>query len=154
MNPQQLADILTSHPDVTGVTLSGGEPFQQAGLLAETLTLIKSKKPLNVIAFTGYRYEKLLRMDDHFGIHQLLAEVDVLIDGGYIHALNDNQGLRGSSNQRIIHLTNSLKGLDLENQPRSIELHVEDGHVLAVGVPDIQMLHSLDMIFQATQDRS
>ena len=76
----------------------------------------------------------------------LLELVDVLIDGPYIERLNDNRGVRGSSNQRILRLTDKLDGFDFEGQPRSIELRVQNGQILVIGVPDNHLLQTLDQI--------
>ena len=61
--------------------------------------------------------------------------MDVLIDGPYDEKKNDNRGMRGSSNQRILHLTERLKAYDFQNQPRQTEIHLSDGEMLFVGVP-------------------
>ena len=53
--------------------------------------------------WTGFTYEEILA-DSHLSM--LLPYLDVLVDGPYIEALRDTQlHFRGSSNQRIIHLT-------------------------------------------------
>src|SRR5689334_19425061 len=90
---------------ITGMTFSGGEPMEQAAGLAALIRLARQKKDLDLICFTGYRYERLLKNPPNHGVGDLLAQVDVLVDGPFIQSLNDSVGLRGSSNQRIIHLT-------------------------------------------------
>ncbi len=65
----------------------------------------------------------------------LLAEIDVLVDGLFIAALNDNQGLRGSANQRIHYLTPRLNTYFLEEIPRRAEIQMQDGQAFLVGVP-------------------
>lgn len=97
--------------------------------------LARKKKDLNLICFTGYRYERLLNHPPNPGVVKLLNEVDVLIDGPYIQSLNDSIGLRGSSNQRVIHLTSKLKSYDLESQNRKIEVRITDGELAFVGIP-------------------
>lgn len=118
-----------------GLTFSGGEPMQQAEGLAMVAQLARKKKDLNLICFTGYRYERLLNHPPNPGVAKLLNEVDVLIDGPYIQSLNDSIGLRGSSNQRVIHLTSKLKSYDLESQNRKIEVRITDGELAFVGIP-------------------
>jgi anaerobic ribonucleoside-triphosphate reductase activating protein len=131
----QLTDKILANPQIEGITFSGGEPMQQAQPLAELARKIRLKKPeLNVICFTGYRYEQL-RKGSNDGVQQLLGQVDLLIDGPYIASKNDDMGLRGSSNQRMIHLTNRLLDNELGNSPRKIEVMLNDGDAFIVGVP-------------------
>ena len=109
--------------------------MEQAAGLAELIRLARQKKDLDLICFTGYRYERLLDNPPNRGVTELLAEVDVLIDGPYIQSLNDSIGLRGSSNQRVIHLTSELRKHDLEAGARHVEITVTDGELAFVGIP-------------------
>ena len=70
---------------------------------------------------------------------ELLAQVDVLIDSPYIEELNDNLGLRGSSNQHVCYLSERLRDVDFENIPRRAEIRVADGYAMLVGVPSQQV---------------
>ena len=95
-----LQDIL-SNPLLSGVTFSGGEPFQQAGELAE-LARELHRHNLDVWCYTGYLYENLQAQGSP-SQQALLAEVDVLVDGPYVEAQRDlNLAFRGSSNQRLL----------------------------------------------------
>lgn len=144
--PREAAEFLLSDPEVTGITLSGGEPMMQAHPLAQMLEAARRIRPIDVILYTGFRYEDLLRRPPGIGVHRLIELLDVMIDGPYIERLNDNQGVRGSSNQRILRLTNQLDGFDFEEQPRSIELRIQNGQILIIGVPDNRLLHTLDQM--------
>lgn len=121
--------------EIDGLTFSGGEPMEQAAGLAEVARLARSCKPLDLICFTGYRYERLLENPPNPGVKELLEQVDVLIDGPYIQAQNDSLGLRGSTNQRVIHLTSRLKDFDFETQKRRIEVTISDGELSLIGIP-------------------
>lgn len=89
-----------------GVTLSGGEPFDQAASLALAAKAIHERKA-DVIVYTGYRLEtlrKFAQTDD--GIRALLYETDLLIDGPFIQARRSLEAaFVGSSNQRLIALS-------------------------------------------------
>ena len=64
---------------------------------------IKTETNKTIWCWTGFTYEEILA-DSHLSM--LLPYLDVLVDGPYIEALRDTQlHFRGSSNQRIIHLT-------------------------------------------------
>jgi anaerobic ribonucleoside-triphosphate reductase activating protein len=129
--------------EIEGLTFSGGEPFYQARGLAALARLARERKGLNIVCFSGYRYERLLRNPPNDGVHELLAEVDVLIDGPYIQSLNDGMGLRGSSNQRVIHLSPRLKEHDFETRRRQVEVTVSDGELALIGIPAPGILSAL-----------
>jgi anaerobic ribonucleoside-triphosphate reductase activating protein len=130
---------------IDGLTFSGGEPMQQAEGLAQVAQLARRRKELDLICFTGYRYEQLLKNPPNPGVAKLLYEVDVLIDGPYIQSLNDSVGLRGSSNQRVLHLTNKLKDHDLESQNRRVEVRITDGELAFIGIPTPQVKAAVEM---------
>lgn len=140
--PQDVLDMFDLDA-ITGLTFSGGEPMEQAAGLAELARLARQKKDLNLICFTGYRYERLLKRPPNSGVPRLLAEVDVLVDGPFIQSLNDSVGLRGSSNQRVIHLTSRLKEHDLETITRKIEITVTDGELAFIGIPTPGILSAI-----------
>lgn len=150
-HPEELGAHLLTDPKITGITISGGEPMMQASLLAKMLSFVKSKRDINVIVFTGFLYKENLKNYKKPGIQALLSQIDVLIEGTYIESKNDNRGMRGSSNQSVIHLTDRLKDVDLESQPRTTELHIQNGHVLVVGVPQIGLLQALDLVLYHPQ---
>lgn len=132
MTPAELAAELLHDPAVTGLTFSGGEPMLQAAGLAETVRLARRDRPLTLVCFTGFRLAELRARPDAAA---LLAETDVLIDGRYVRARNDDRGLRGSANQRVHHLTGALRGFDFEHGPRRAEIRLRGSDALMVGVP-------------------
>jgi len=88
-------------PLLSGVTLSGGEPFLQPEPLTELAKAVH-QLGLNVWVYSGYTKEEL-EAAHNSDWQALLAETDVLVDGKYIEALKDEKlPFRGSSNQRII----------------------------------------------------
>jgi anaerobic ribonucleoside-triphosphate reductase activating protein len=103
-------DILArfdENPLLSGITLSGGEPFLQPGPLGLLAEQIKARGK-TVFTYTGYTFEELLLLmleDSARGpdVARLLSFTDTLIDGPYIEELKDLDLLfRGSSNQRIL----------------------------------------------------
>ena len=145
LSPEQILARLDLE-GISGLTFSGGEPMSQAGGLAALMRLARQRKDLDLICFTGYRYERLLKDPPNAGVAELLAEVDVLIDGPFVQSLHDSMGLRGSSNQRVIHLTPRLKDYDLETAPRKIEVSVADGELAFIGIPTPGILVALERI--------
>ncbi len=107
---ENLLNAIKQNPLLSGVTFSGGEPFLQAKPLAELAKQIHSIG-LDVITYTGYTIEKLMRgINEDNGWKDLLEQTDILIDGPFIA---EKKSLllefRGSSNQRIIDPRSSLK---------------------------------------------
>lgn len=135
-HPEELAAELLADPRVTGLTLSGGEPMQQPAGLAALVRRARQIRDVSVICFTGHRLERLRTRPPAEGVPDLLAVVDVLIDGLYVAGRNDGRGLRGSANQRIHHLTGRLadSGYDFAHRSRDVEIAVNGPEALLIGV--------------------
>ena len=72
------------------------------------------------------------------GAAGLLAETDLLIDGPYVRELDDGRSLRGSSNQRVLPLTDryaSVLGL-YGAEGRRREVFNYPSGVFEVGIPN------------------
>ena len=94
-----------------GITLSGGEPFLQSEALLDIAREAK-QLGLDVWAYTGFRYEYLINEKNPNCEHNrnLLEYVDTLVDGRFMEQLKSVHLLfRGSSNQRIINVQQSLQ---------------------------------------------
>ena len=144
MSADQLAEQILSTEGTEGITISGGEPFLQAGELAALLRQVKEKKNLGVIVYTGFYYERLLELSQiHPEIGQFLELIDLLIDGPYEEAHNFDYGMKGSENQRTILLTDRYQDdLYLYNDPesgRKNELYQSDSQSFLAGVPSKKM---------------
>lgn len=93
--------------EVKGLTVLGGEPFQNELDLLQVLRDIKKEVQKDIWIFSGYTYEEILKYQDK---KKLLEECDVLVDGRFVEALKDlSLRFRGSSNQRIIDIKKSLE---------------------------------------------
>ena len=94
---------LDENPLLTGLTLSGGEPFLQPGALLP-LARAAHARGLDVWSYTGFTLEELRAQGDT-DVDALLEELDVLVDGDYREELRDlTLPFRGSRNQRVIDL--------------------------------------------------
>lgn len=132
MTPEELAGRVrtaAAEHGVQGLTLLGGEPFDQAGPLAEAAALVRAYG-LSVMTFTGHVLEDLRAAGrpDH---DALLAATDLLVDGPYRADLPErDRPWAGSTNQRFHHLTDRYAHLDLGTLPNRLELRVRpDGAV-------------------------
>ena len=107
MTTDEIFALIRENPLCHGVTLSGGEPFSQAGGLAELCQLLRPAG-YEIAAYTGYTFEQLLEGTDEQ--KELLSLTDVLIDGPFILAQRSLElNFRGSANQRVLNVPQSLK---------------------------------------------
>ncbi len=101
---------MQQNPLLDGITLSGGDPFEQAEAFAE---LAEKARNLgySVMTYTGYTYEMLQHDAPHRpGWHKLLASTHLLVDGPFRQAEhNPLLRFRGSENQRIVDVSSSLQ---------------------------------------------
>lgn len=101
-----LIEQIKEAPLQTGLTLSGGEPFQQAECLLPIVKAAKERN-LNVWAYSGYTFEQLSADPIK---RALLVELDVLVDGVFLQDQKDYRlKFKGSKNQRIIDVQESLR---------------------------------------------
>ena len=105
--PEKILAEIKKNPLLDGVTFSGGEPLCQAKALLPLAQEIK-KLGLNLFIYTGSIFEKLIEEQDP-DVMALLQEGDFLVDGPFVLAQRDLTLLfRGSQNQRILDLPQSL----------------------------------------------
>lgn len=97
---RELAKRLLDIEGIEGITLLGGEPFDQAAGLAELAALVKNNG-LSVMTFTGYVLEELraAHRDDY---NALLDVSDLVVDGPYLQERATTKlPWVGSDNQRL-----------------------------------------------------
>ena len=131
---KKLAQEIIIDESIDGITFSGGEPFMQASKLSILIDIINaSKVSRNYISFTGFEYEKLNWEE----AKDLLGKLDLLIDGKYVNNLNNNKGLRGSSNQNLIFLSNKLKKDENEllHGDRNLDIRISN-YIQSIGIPN------------------
>ena len=104
-------------PDyIKGLSLLGGEPFEhvnQIGLLDLVRKVKRTYPEKDIWAYSGFLFDRdiVVKQCDIFPeTKELLSYIDVLVDGKFDESLkNPNLYFRGSSNQRIIDVQESLK---------------------------------------------
>jgi len=105
MTVEQVMKVIEADPYTRGVTFTGGDPMYQAAAFAELARQIHRRTQKDIWCYTGFTYESLIHDDQR----ELLAEIDVLVDGPYIESRQDPDLLfRGSYNQRLIDVPRSL----------------------------------------------
>lgn len=103
---------------ISGITFSGGDPLFKSNVedILELILEIRNKYPNKSIwVYTGYLFEEIfstssLKFNEWTIRRSILANIDVLVDGKYVEALND-KAYRwcGSTNQRVIDVQESNK---------------------------------------------
>jgi anaerobic ribonucleoside-triphosphate reductase activating protein len=139
--------LLSQADGYDGITISGGEPFQQYAPLIAFLHLVKTRTRLNVHCFSGYTLEELLEL---YPDRLFLRYLDTLVDGRYVQALHDDSGLRGSSNQRIFRIHEGQAQLceppPQDSAPCSLLLDTDQDLYLS-GIPKKGQLRRLEQAF-------
>lgn len=131
-----LADRILQLDGIDGISLSGGEPFEQSAPLATLCRLIKASSDLSILAYTGYRRQDLASQPEQYA--ELLEQIDLLIDGEYREDLQGPYLWRGSSNQTVHGLRQhpDEPPVDLtEPGPEQIQLEVTDSRIVLTGFP-------------------
>ena len=136
-----------------GVTISGGEPFEQPealGALLAGLQAWRSEATLDfdVLAYSGMPLRRLQR--DHA---DLLARLDAIIPEPFVEKQPVTHVWRGSGNQPLVALSERGRAryadwLDASatTQTKRMQIQVSDGRVWAIGIPargDMQALEGL-----------
>ncbi|MGG5819354.1 4Fe-4S single cluster domain-containing protein [Falsiroseomonas sp. HW251] len=132
-----------------GVTVSGGEPFDQPDALEQLLIGIRTRSPADILVFSGYSLERLapqlLRLD---------GLIDCLVADPFDGRAPQSRLLRGSDNQRLAMLTPLGhqrfaafdRALDPSDRVLDVVFDDETGQVFLVGIPrpgDMRKLASI-----------
>ena len=131
----EVAALVDEIRDVDGLTVSGGEPLQQAAAVAELLARARSRG-LSTLVFSGYTVDEIRALPDGPAV---LANLDVLVDGRYVAGERLGRGLRGSANQRIHVLTSRYTLADVEATPVAEIRIAPTGEVVLTGVNPLKL---------------
>ncbi len=135
--------MMTVRCKIEGLTLLGGEPFEQSEEAAQ-LAKFAQQQGLGVITFTGLMYERLM-MDDSLNVKLLLQHTDLLIDGEFQMDLPETQRpLVGSSNQRFHYLSDRYCPEQIMAYKNRFEFRVlPDGNLSINGMGNLTALKKL-----------
>lgn len=103
------------HDYVEGLSLLGGEPLEPENQkeLADLVEKVKEKYPnKNIWCYTGFDFEKDIvpECEKSNITKKLISNIDVVVDGKFDETKIDKKlRFRGSSNQRIIDVPETLK---------------------------------------------
>jgi len=110
VNIEDLKNEISNLKNQQGVTFSGGDPLFQVDAVLELVKHCQFEK-LNVWLYTGFTYEELIKMTKRNSkLKELLMNVDALVEGKFLlEEKSFDVKFRGSKNQRIINIKESLK---------------------------------------------
>lgn len=122
---------------IEGLSISGGEPFQQPRSLLCLLRRVRQETNLSVLVFTGYTLGEIRGMPE---VEPLLAYIDVLVAGRYdvTQHLSDSLGLRSSANQTVHLLSEHYTMDDLRAVPPAEVILTPGGEVALSGVDPLR----------------
>ena len=127
-----------------GVTVSGGEPFDQEDALREILVRLREADTGNILVYSGYSWEALVPRLTHFE-----GLIDALITDPFLSDAPQTLALRGSDNQRLHFLSGVGKAMfheynrSLIPADHVLDVMVEGDEVWMAGIPfrgDLQKL--------------
>lgn len=106
---EELVAEILGNPLISGLTLTGGEPFAQAKALLPIAEAVRGKG-LHLAAYSGYSFQELVALGEQKpAVKALLALCHVLVDGRFLlEERTLSLRFRGSSNQRCLSVPKSL----------------------------------------------
>lgn len=125
--PEILSQLGNCQPESDGVSISGGEPFQQSAGLLELVRAIRLQTRVSILVFSGYTLAEIDRQPHG---KDILTYIDVLIAGRYQAADRVGEGLLSSTNQTL-HLLSSRYSLSDFSAVPPIEIQIDPGGLIS-----------------------
>lgn len=129
-----------------GLTISGGEPFDQAGALATFLSTVRTSDPLadlDVLVYSGYSLRVLRRRHA-----EILALVDAVMSEPFQAARPTDKPWRGSDNQVLTTLTplGVARFSDPPSGAPALQVSADGGQLWITGIPRAGDLDRLEKL--------
>lgn len=129
---------------VDTLVVTGGEPFLQAGPLSALLEDLHPE--FNIVAYSGFTLAEL-QSSEIAGVPNCLEHADLLIEGAFVAELSAATW-RGSSNQRLIFLSDRLRGrLPGDNGMVPVEIQLKGNKLSVLGFPSAEFVRMLEAEF-------
>jgi anaerobic ribonucleoside-triphosphate reductase activating protein len=145
----QLIDIEALVTEITkvkdqfdGITITGGEPFQQYKELIAFCAYLKQLTNLEIYVFSGYYLNELVEL---FPDQLFTKYIDFLMDGRYLKEEHHNENSKGSANQTLYQFINN-EAIKIKNGFSSNEFGLsinKDNRVYLSGIPKQNDLNRL-----------
>jgi len=136
---RRLLREISNSSGIEGVTLTGGEPFEQPEALASFASEVQAMG-LSMFVNTGFELDDLVSPAQR----QLLALSDVVVSGPYCRELDSPDLLwRGSSNQQIGFLSGRYDPDEFPDVCGELEVHIgPEGGAVVTGFPPTDWVRS------------
>ena len=143
-----LADLITCN-GLTGLTITGGEPTEQAEAVADLVVRVRSRlldqadhEPIDVLLFTGRTAAAASR-----SAGRLWNAVDAAVCGPYRQDLPSNHPWVASSNQELVIRTELgyARHSTVPTRSRTLQANLDSGELTLVGLPgpgDLQRIEA------------
>lgn len=135
-----LRDELLSHQWPLNLTISGGEPLQQAFEVRNLLWMFMEHQLESVGMFTGFSPQEAARIEAWDNISAFL---DFAVMGRYVQEHPLSSGLRSSQNQWLFLGKRGKYSLEDFDRPNDVEVHVQNGQQRITGFPTRELLEEL-----------
>ncbi len=147
---KQVCDITLAARDdenLEGVTISGGEPFQQPEALHQLCSTLRHRWPdVDVLVYSGYSMSRLRRLHS-----DILDVVDAVVSEPFVAGRPTEAPWRGSSNQELAVLTPQARARYEAHQTSTrLQVTVDEEGVWVAGIP---RRGDLDRMTSALQKR-
>ncbi|MFL1431041.1 MULTISPECIES: 4Fe-4S single cluster domain-containing protein [unclassified Nocardiopsis] len=129
----------------TGLTISGGEPLEQAPAMADLVEGAaderdRAEAEADILLYTGHEPPELVERAAEPAVARILGRVDALITGRYRAGLPTTLIWRGSANQLLVPRTalghrRYARHLDHRPERAPVQVRRERQGVLLIGVP-------------------
>ena len=117
---------------IRGITLTGGEPLQQAeSILSLVKSVKKIERKIGIILLTGY-YKTEIEKEEYF--QELQSHIDVLIAGRFVMDKKIQEGLRGSSNKEYFFYSSIYSQEEFESIPPTEVFIDNSGNISLTGI--------------------
>jgi anaerobic ribonucleoside-triphosphate reductase activating protein len=123
-------------PECEGITISGGEPFDQCDALEELLKGLRARTAVDILVYSGHPFEALTGP-----IERMRGLIDALMTDPYLVHAPQTLPIRGSDNQRL-HMLTALgrERFVLFDNPALFDqtfdvMFDDDGSVWLAGIP-------------------
>ncbi|OOV96108.1 4Fe-4S cluster-binding domain-containing protein [Pseudomonas sp. MF4836] len=134
---QLLDDIQPWLTEAEGITLSGGEPFDQPDALLALLGALRQRTRVDILVYSGHPLETLQPL-----LQRAEGLLDALICDPFEQQQAQTRVLRGSDNQRLIFFTElgrqrlGAYERPLQADDRALDLMFDDdGSIWMAGIP-------------------
>lgn len=121
-----------------GLTISGGEPFDQPEAVAEMMRWFIQRYSTDVLVYTGYTLAELRARRDP-ATDEILSNVAALVDGPYQRQKNFGRGWMGSENQQLYVYRFPERYRNFSTAQRTLQAVQEAQRLLFIGIPPQNM---------------